>query len=229
MLLLDDCFTNFNYPEVGKAAVELLEASGFEVRLADHRCCGRPMMSHGLLEDTREVAAHNVREFDQLAGGDTQIVGCEPSCLLTLREEYPELVPGKAAQRVAAKAVMLEEFLQQLSDRDELDIDWQPLEREVLYHGHCHQKAHIGTQATLRTLQLVPGQRVEEVNSGCCGMAGSFGFEKGHYEIPAVNSAAADTEIAVSGVSCRQQIDHFTNRTARHVAEILRDSLKDSR
>ena len=239
VLLLDDCFTNFNYPEVGKAAVELLEASGFEVRLADHRCCGRPMMSHGLLEDTREVAAHNVREFDQLAGGDTQIVGCEPSCLLTLREEYPELVPGKAAQRVAAKAVMLEEFLQQLSDRDELDIDWQPLEREVLYHGHCHQKAHIGTQATLRTLQLVPGQRVEEVNSGCCGMAGSFGFEKGHYEIsqkigserlfPAVNSAAADTEIAVSGVSCRQQIDHFTNRTARHVAEILRDSLKDSR
>lgn len=148
-------------------------------------------------------------------------------------------MPGSAAKRVAAKALMLEEFLQELADRNELDIDWQPLERNVLYHGHCHQKAQIGTRATVRTLRLVPGQRVEEINSGCCGMAGSFGFEKGHYEIsqkigaerlfPAVNSATSDTEIAVSGVSCRQQVDHFTNRTARHVAEILCDSLKDSR
>ncbi len=238
VVLLDDCFMNFNYPEVGKSAVALLESAGYEVRLADHRCCGRPMLSHGLLEDTREAAVHNVRELDSVASGDTQIVGCEPSCLLTLREEYPELVPGDEAKRVAAKAVMLEELLQQLAGRGELDIDWQPLERDVLYHGHCHQKAQIGTRATLRTLELVPGQRVEEINSGCCGMAGSFGFEKGHYEIsnkigaerlfPAVNSAGADTEIAVSGVSCRQQIDHFTNRTARHVAEILCDSLKDS-
>ncbi len=239
VVLLDDCFMNFNHPEVGRAAVALLEAAGFEVVLADHRCCGRPMLSHGLLDDGREAAAHNVRELNRRARGGAQIVGCEPSCLLTLREEYPDLIPGGEARRIAAKAVMLEEFLQQLSDRDELDIDWQPTERKVLYHGHCHQKAHMGTQATLRTLDLVPGQSAEEIDAGCCGMAGSFGFEKGHYEIsekigaerlfPAVNSAASETEIAVSGVSCRQQIDHFTNRTARHVAEILCDSLKAAR
>ncbi len=238
VVLMDDCFMQFNYPQVGQAAVEILEAAGFEVRLADHRCCGRPMLSHGLLDDARAVAEHNVREFDRHASQGVPVVGCEPSCLLTLSEEYPDLVPGDAARRVAGEALMLEEFLKRLADRNELDIDWQRLDRDVLFHGHCHQKAQIGTQATLDVLRLVPGQTVTEINSGCCGMAGSFGFEKGHYEIsqkigserlfPAVDAAGAQTQIAVCGVSCRQQIDHFTGRQARHVAEILRDSLKDT-
>ncbi len=236
VVLLDDCFLNYNYPEVGRAAVELLEASGHEVLLADKRCCGRPMLSKGLLRDAREAAEHNVRELDGYATRGIPIVGCEPSCLLTLRDEYRDLVTDEAADRVAGSAFMLDEFLVRLANQGDLSDMWEAGAKDVVFHGHCHQKAHIGSAPSLEALRLVPGRMVQEVDSGCCGMAGSFGFEKGHYEIsrkigaerlfPAVEAAGRDTEIAVSGVSCRQQIDHFTSRKARHVAEILRDSLK---
>ncbi len=236
VVLFDDCFLNYNYPEVGRAAVEVLEAAGLEVHLAEKKCCGRPMLSKGLIEDAREVAQHNVREFEQYADAGVPVVGCEPSCLLTLRDEYAELIPGEAPKKVAANAWMLDEFLVKLAAEGKLDLPLKTTERKVLFHGHCHQKAHIGSKPSLDALRLVPGQTVEEVNSGCCGMAGSFGFEKGHYEIsekigaerlfPAVESAQAETEIAVTGVSCRQQIDHFTSRRPRHVVEILRDSVE---
>ena len=237
-VLLDDCFLNYNYPQVGVAAVEILEAAGFEVVLADKVCCGRPMLSKGLLDDARAAAARNVRALDGFASRGTPIVGCEPSCLLTLRDEYLDLAPGDAARRVADAAVLIDEFLVRLSAEDRLDIDWTEARQRVLFHGHCHQKAAVGSRPSLDALRLVPGQFVEEVNSGCCGMAGSFGFEKGHYDVsrkigaerlfPAVEAAGPDTEIAVSGVSCRQQIDHFTSRRARHVAEVLRDRLGDA-
>ncbi len=236
-VLLDDCFLNYSYPQVGMAATDLLEAAGYTVRLADRRCCGRPMLSMGLLDEARAAAEHNVGELDAFASKGIPIIGCEPSCLLTLRDEYRDLVPGDASDRVANHALLLDEFLVQLAGRHELDVDWQPAEREVLFHGHCHQKAHVGTGPSLAAMKLVPGQSVREVNSGCCGMAGSFGFETDHYEIsqrigeerlfPAVESAEPETEIAVSGVSCRQQIEHFTSRKPRHVAEILRDSIGD--
>ena len=132
---------------------------------------------------------------------------------------------------------MLDEFLVGLSREGALDIAWKPGPIDVLFHGHCHQKAHIGSKPSLEALRLVPGMNAREVDSGCCGMAGSFGFETGHYEIseaigaerlfPAVEAAGATTEIAVSGVSCWQQIEHFTSRRPRHVAEVLRDCLGD--
>ena len=235
VILLDDCFLNHNYPEVGRAAVAILEAAGFAVRLADKRCCGRPMLSKGLLGEARSAAEHNIRELGKHAAAGTPIVGCEPSCLLTLRDEYIDLVPGEAAKTVAEHALMLDEFLVR---QDDLGIEWKDGKRRVLFHGHCHQKAQMGSQPSLDALRLVPGLTVEEVNSGCCGMAGSFGFEKGHYEIsrkigaerlfPAVEAAAPETEIAVSGVSCRQQIDHFTGRRARHLVEVLRDCIGNS-
>ena len=236
VVLFDDCFMQFNYPQVGKAAVELLEAAGYEVRLVPHRCCGRPMLSHGLLADAREAAEQNVNSLARPASQEVPIIGCEPSCLLTLREEYPELVSAPGTASVAARALMLEEFLADLHERGELDIPWRRLERKVVFHGHCHQKALIGTEPALHALRLVPGHQVEEVASGCCGMAGSFGFEKGHYEVsrkigaerlfPAVEAAARGAEIAVCGASCRQQIDHFTARRARHLAELLQDGLR---
>ena len=237
VVLLDDCFLNYNYPQVGKAAVRILEAAGFEVLLADKRCCGRPMLSKGLLDAARTAAEHNVRELERFASEGIPIVGCEPSCLLTLRDEYRDLVKGEQVGRVAGHAWMLDEFLVRLDRRGELDIEWKAGGRDVLFHGHCHQKAHIGSRPSLDALRLVPGRKVQEVNSGCCGMAGSFGFEKGHYEIsrkigserlfPAVESASPETAIAVSGASCRQQIDHFTGRTALHLVEVLRESLRD--
>ena len=235
VVLLDDCFMNYNYPQVGKAAVEVLEASGFEVKLANKRCCGRPMLSKGLLDDACDVARHNVQELHQYASKDIPIVGCEPSCLLTLRDEYIDMVPGDAARTVASKSFLIDEFLLQQASLDKPGLNWQQTGHPVLFHGHCHQKAMVGSRPSLDALKLIPGQQVQEINSGCCGMAGSFGFEKEHYDIsykigaerlfPAVESAGAGTEIAVSGVSCRQQINHFTSRQAKHVIEILRDNL----
>ncbi len=235
VVLLDDCFLNYNYPQVGRAAVSILESAGHEVRLANKVCCGRPMLSKGLLDEARDAAAHNIREFDRISSDGVPIIGCEPSCLLTLRDEYLDLVEGAAPKRVASRALLLDEFLVQLAREDRLDIQWNGRQRKVLFHGHCHQKAHIGSRPTLEALRLVPGLTPHEVNSGCCGMAGSFGFETGHYEIsqkigaerlfPAVEAADPNTEIAVSGVSCRQQIEHFTDRHPRHIAEILADCL----
>ena len=125
-----------------------------------------------------------------------------------------------------------------LKQQGKLNLDFSETRKEVLFHGHCHQKAHIGSAPSLEALRLVPGLSVSEVNSGCCGMAGSFGFEKEHYELskkiggqrlfPAVEEVANETEIAVTGVSCRQQISHFTDRTPRHVVEILRDAVLES-
>ena len=234
-VLLDDCFLNYNYPEVGRAAVAILEASGYEVVLTDQRCCGRPMLSKGLLDDAHAAAQHNVETLDQHAARGVPVIGCEPSCLLTLRDEYPDLVGGESAARVARHAFLLDEFLVRLANRGELDLRWKAGAKSVLFHGHCHQKAHVGSAPSLQALRLIPDLEVREADTGCCGMAGSFGFEKGHYEIsrkigaerlfPAVEAAGTETEIAVSGVSCRQQIDHFTSRTARHVAEVLGDSL----
>ncbi len=234
--LFADCFLEWNYPQVGRAAVELLEAAGFEVVLAEKTCCGRPAISKGLLEDAREKAERNVRSLERYAEEGIPVVGCEPSCLLTLRDEYADLVQGEAVEKVAANAFLLDELLVQRAAAGELKLNLEGGPKKVLVHGHCHQKAHTGTSATLAALEMIPGCEVSEVNSGCCGMAGSFGFEKEHYEIsekigrerlfPAVEAADTDTEIAVTGVSCRQQIGHFTKRKPRHAIEILRDAVR---
>ena len=243
VVLFHDCFLNYNYPQVGHAATELLEAAGFEVVLANKKCCGRPMISKGLIDDAKEVARHNVRELGPYVKQGIPVLGCEPSCLLTLRDDYLDLVEGagvagSAVQGVASNSWMVDEFLVQLKQQGKLNLDFSETRKEVLFHGHCHQKAHIGSAPSLEALRLVPGLSVSEVNSGCCGMAGSFGFEKEHYELskkiggqrlfPAVEEVANETEIAVTGVSCRQQISHFTDRTPRHVVEILRDAVLES-
>ncbi len=235
VVLLDDCFLSYNYPQVGQAAVEVLERAGFQVVLARLECCGRPMISKGLLGQARQAARRNLAALAPLVDQGAALVGCEPSCLLTFRDEYLDLVDGPEAERVARRAYLLEEFLCRLLDAGQLDLKFSNRPKKLLVHGHCHQKAHIGTASTLRALRLPPGYEVSEVNSGCCGMAGSFGFEKEHYEIsrtianlrlvPAVNAAAADTEIVITGVSCRQQIGHFTSRKPRHAVELLREAL----
>jgi Fe-S oxidoreductase len=232
IVLFDDCFLSYNYPQVGRAATELLEKAGFEVVLARRECCGRPMISKGLLEDARVAARRNVEALAPLVEQGAVIVGCEPSCLLTLRDEYLDLLSGPQVRHVAAASFLFEEFL--TKRRPGLRFRESP--RKVLVHGHCHQKAHIGTASTLQALRLVPGLEASEINSGCCGMAGSFGFEKEHYDIsrtiaeqrliPAIRAAPADAEIVITGVSCRQQISHFTNRRPRHAVEVLREAME---
>ncbi len=233
VVLFHDTFVTYNQPSIGRAAVELLEAAGYRVALADKKCCGRPLISKGMLAEAREHAAWNVARLAPWAARGVAIVGLEPSCLLTLRDEWVDLLRTDAARLVARQAFLLEEFLQRERGRG-LELRFAAAGRTALLHGHCHQKALVGTAPTVAALRWA-GYEVSEVDSGCCGMAGSFGFEREHYDIsvalgnrrlaPAVKAAPADTVVVAPGVSCRQQIDHLTGRRALHPAEALRDAL----
>jgi Fe-S oxidoreductase len=230
LVFLADSFTSFTEPSVPRAAIELLEAAGWTVWLAT-ACCGRASLSKGLVDQARDRARNLV---DRVAGRGP-VVGVEPSCLLTLRDEYPAILPGDSrAQTVAAAARLPEELLLQAIADGRLAL--RPMAgTRILFHGHCHQKAVAGTAATVALLRAIPGAEVTEVDAGCCGMAGSFGFEAEHYGLsmrigelrlfPAVRAEPATTVIAASGVSCRQQIAHGTGRAARHPLEIVRSAL----
>jgi Fe-S oxidoreductase len=234
VVLFHDTFVTYNTPEVGRAAVELLEAAGYGVELVDRKCCGRPLISKGMLEEARRHAEWNVARLQPWVARGVSVVGLEPSCLLTLRDEYVELVRTEEARQVARSSFLLEEFLLRERSRG-LALQFRDGPRRALLHGHCHQKALVGTGPTVATLAWA-GFEVTEVDSGCCGMAGSFGFEKEHYDIsvtlgnrrlaPTVKAQPADTEIVAPGISCRQQIEHLAGRRARHPAEVLREALR---
>ncbi len=235
VVLFNDTYLTYNYPELGRAAVKVLEAAGFEVALADKKCCGRPMISKGLLHKAKENAAYNVDRLVPYAEQGIPIVGLEPSCILTFRDEYPDLLDDPRAARLAAGTFLIEEFLLGLHEKGRLRLPLRAGAKSVMLHGHCHQKALVGSNPSLQLLRLLPGARVDEIDSGCCGMAGSFGYEKEHYEMslaignrrlfPAVRAADPACEIVAAGVSCRQQIAHGTGRRARHLVEVLADAL----
>jgi Fe-S oxidoreductase len=234
VVLFHDTFNNFNTPNVAMAATLLLERAGYRVRLSNKRCCGRPMISKGMLREARDNATWNVDQLAPYAEKNVPIVGLEPSCLLTLRDEYPEFLRSVAARRVAENSFLLEEFLLRELGGGRLSLKFDGNGRKALLHGHCHQKALVGSAPTISMLKTA-GFDVSEIDSGCCGMAGSFGFEKEHYDLslkignrrlgPAVKAAAADVQIIAPGISCRQQIEHLTGRKARHPAEVLLEAM----
>ncbi len=234
VVLFADTFLRYNYPEIGRAAVTLLERLGYDIIVPPVTCCGRPMISKGLLRTARARAERNVRTLLPYAAAGIPIVGCEPSCILTFRDEVPDLLPGEDTRMIAAQALLIDEFLARHAQAQ----GWpapaaatagRPRPR-VLFHGHCHQKAIVGTAPALTVLRAA-GFQAEPVDSGCCGMAGSFGFEREHYDIslamgerrllPAVRRAPAEAEIVAMGVSCRQQIAHGAGRRAKHLVELL--------
>ncbi|WP_326808713.1 FAD-binding protein [Streptomyces sp. NBC_01775] len=236
LTFLADSFTTYTEPAIGRAAIELLEHAGWRVRLESRGCCGRSSLSKGLVDDARAKAAHLARLLTEESAPGSPVVGCEPSCLMTLRDEHKALLPGDpAVQDLAGRVRQVEELLVEAIDEGRLRLrdDVWPAGRRVLYHGHCHQKAEVGTAATVALLSRIPGAQVEEVDAGCCGMAGSFGFESEHYDLsmtvgqdrlfPAVNAEPPDTVIAATGVSCRQQVHHGTHRRARHPLELVRE------
>jgi len=238
LIFLADSFTTFTEPSVPRAAIELLELAGWRVRLEDAGCCGRASLSKGLVDAARRMAAGLAGRLSEAAGRGVPVVGVEPSCLLTLRDEYAALLPGDpAAQALAAAARLPEELLLAAVAEGRLVLppDSAVSGRRIVFHGHCHQKAIAGTAATTALLRSIPGADVVEVDAGCCGMAGSFGFEAEHYELsmgigelrlfPAIRAEAKETIIAATGVSCRQQIAHGTGRPARHPLEIIRQAL----
>jgi FAD/FMN-containing dehydrogenase/Fe-S oxidoreductase len=241
VVLFVDTFTEYQHPEVGQAAVEVLEAGGWKVELVPrHVCCGRPMISKGLLHRARASAQAVMEALDPWAARGVPIVGLEPSCLLTLRDEYLDLFPDDArAQRVGRGALLLEEFLTQDDGTGQprgkrIRLDPQPM--PVRLHGHCHAKSLVGSQPMLEMLRLAYPDTTE-IDSGCCGMAGSFGYEAEHYDLsmaigrqrlfPAVSEGqSAGARIAAAGASCRAQIQDGAGVEARHPVQLLAEALR---
>jgi len=235
VVLLDDCFTTYNSPDVGIAAVRVLEAAGYRVGLTSLRCCGRPAISKGLLKLGRDLARENVEKLLPYARQGTPILGCEPSCLVTLVDEYRDFRLGPAADEVARACSLVDAFV---ADPERApDLTFTRKEGRVLLHGHCQQKAVIGTSGTLAALRRIPGLDVRELDSGCCGMAGSFGYELGHYDVSValanrvlLPAAAADptARLVAPGFSCRSQLHGLAGIEAVHPIQILAERLDGS-
>jgi len=236
VVLLDDCFTTYNDPEVGVAAVRVLEAAGYRVVLAGLECCGRPAISKGMLDRARTLAQENVERLVPYAKAGIPILGCEPSCLVTLLDEYREFRLGSAAEEVAKAARLVDAFVGDRACAPNLPL--APRAARVLVHGHCQQKAVVGTAGTIAALRRVPDLELKELDSGCCGMAGSFGYEYGHYElsvalanrvlIPAIKADPA-CQLIAPGFSCRSQIRSLTGIAALHPVSILAEQLAKTR
>jgi Fe-S oxidoreductase len=230
VLLLDDCFTTYNTPSIGRAAVTVLEAAGYRVELAGLRCCGRPAISKGLLGLGRELARENVAKLVGHARRGVPIVGLEPSCLMTLVDEYRDFRIGPDADLVAKSAVLVDAFIAENGG----GLEFTSQLRRVLLHGHCQQRALVGTAGTIAALKLVPGLEVTELDSGCCGMAGSFGYELGHFEVskalaervilPAV-AADPEARLVAPGFSCRSQVHGLADIEAVHPVELLAEAI----
>ena len=234
-----DEFTNYNDTAVGIKAIRLLQSLGYQVMTTHHEVSGRSFLSKGLLRKARNIAECNVRIFTELVSEDIPLVGLEPSAILGFRDEYPELVGREMAadaRKLAAHALTLEEFLEGEMDKGLIPANrFTKVKRHIKLHGHCQQKAISTTGSTLKVLSWPAGYTVEEIPSGCCGMAGSFGYEKEHYDLsmkvgelvlfPTIRKTVEGVLIAAPGTSCRHQIKDGTGRRAQHPAEILYDAL----
>ena len=241
--LFADEFTNHQEAELGLTFVRLLNRLGYKVEIPKHVESGRAAISKGCLRLAKKLAIKNVTLLKDVVSADAPLIGIEPSCILSFRDEYPDLVPQEMrddAKKLAANCLLFDEFLTREARNGRIDTDaFRELDADIWLHGHCHQKSLIGVGASAEMLRLIPGARVHVIPSGCCGMAGSFGYEKEHYEtsmaigemvlFPTVRKAAESPEktlVAAPGTSCRQQILDGTGFKAQHPVEILFNSLK---
>jgi Fe-S oxidoreductase len=240
-VLFVDCFSRWFEPENAYAARAVLEAGGYTV-LEDTSsrplCCGRTFLSAGLVEQAREEMSRLVAALGQHSERGVPIIGIEPSCILTLRDELRAVLKGPAVEALAQQAVLFEEFLAGEARSGKLRLTFQQKGPRTAYlHGHCHQKAFGAIPDVVAALQLVPELSVKVIESSCCGMAGAFGYERQHYDIsmrmaelnllPAVRTAPADALIVADGTSCRHQIDDGAQRKAVHVARVLASALSE--
>jgi Fe-S oxidoreductase len=230
-----DTFTNYMTPDIGLAAVDVLGAAGVAARMVPHRCCGRPLISQGLLDDARKLAAANADALYDAASRGERIVFLEPSCLSAVREDAPALLrgdPQRKARVVAGACVLFEDFV----EHECRDLPLQPGPQRVLLHGHCHQKAMGLMPSAHALLARIPSCTTVDLDAGCCGMAGSFGYTHDHYDVsqaigerkllPAARSLGPGTVLAAAGTSCRHQVQHFTGVQAMHPALLIHASME---
>ena len=230
-VVFNDTFTNYYNPGVGVAGAKMLQRAGCAPTLAPNVCCGRPLISQGLLGEARELAARNAEALAPAAEQGAALVFFEPSCLSAVREDAPALLRGDAARkarRVAESAVLFEEFVDRIWPSD-LALSSGP--STILLHGHCHQKAMGLLAPAMRLLGRIPGANVVDLDAGCCGMAGSFGYLRDNFDVsraigerrllPAARALQPGAVLVASGVSCRHQVEDFTSARAVHPAELL--------
>ncbi|NVK07822.1 MAG: FAD-binding protein [Tenacibaculum sp.] len=235
--IFNDEFTNYYDTEIGKDAVVVLEKLGYEVKTVDHEESGRSYISKGFLKEAKEITNNNITIFKELISEETPLVGIEPSAILTFRDEYLRLADDKiSAKKLSENCFTIEEFLANEHANGSIDTTKFSNEtKELKIHGHCHQKALSSTHASFSILNIPKNYKVTIMNTGCCGMAGSFGYEKEHYKVsmqvgedtlfPKVRNCSVDTEIVAAGTSCRHQIYDGTKRLAKHPVTILREAL----
>jgi Fe-S oxidoreductase len=245
VVLLVDTFDRYYEPDNARAARAVLEAAGYQVKLIQPLdgkhplCSGRTFLTMGLVDEARFEARRMLGALGPYVQRGVPVIGLEPSCLLTLRDEFKSMLPGEETNALSECAMLLEEFLAQQHRADKLQLKLKPLSvKRALVHGHCHQKAFATMDAMQQTLALIPELEVEVIDSGCCGMAGAFGFEAGHYEIsmkmaelnllPAVRAVSGDTLLIANGTSCRHQIRDGARRESHHIAVVLQDALQGS-
>jgi Fe-S oxidoreductase len=233
VMLFNDTFMNYYDPEIGMAALEVLEKGGCAVTVVRPGCCGRPFISQGLLAQARSHAAKIIEGLFPAATRGMKILFCEPSCLSAVKEDAPSLLRGeeqRKARVVAGACQTFEEFAATL------DLSFQPVPGKILLHGHCHQKSMGLLPATMGLLSRIPSKGLADLDAGCCGMAGSFGYHKRHYDIshaianrkllPAVESMNPGDILVAPGVSCRHQIRDFSQGAAVHPAVLIRSVLQ---
>lgn len=237
-LLFNDTFTNYYEPAIGLAGADVLERLGLEVEPARNVCCGRPLISQGLLAEAQQLAAVNADRLYASAASGRPLVFFEPSCLSAIREDAPALLRGEAQRRalvVAEQSVLFEELVERELQSGGHDAMIGPGPSRVVLHGHCHQKAMGKVAPAIALLARIPGATVVDLDSGCCGMAGSFGYSRDHFDVsraigerrlfPAVRALGRDAVLVASGVSCRHQVADFTGTRALHPAELVRSLL----
>jgi Fe-S oxidoreductase len=232
--LFNDTFTNHYDPQIGIAALEVLERADSKVTVARPSCCGRPQISQGLLKEARDHASKVVEGLYPIARRGEKILFLEPSCLSAVKEDAPSLLRGeekRKAETVAAACILFDEYA------STLDLPLQPRPGRILLHGHCHQKSMGMLPATVALLSRIPSASVVDLDAGCCGMAGSFGYDKHHYDVsraiadrklvPAAKSMREGDVLVAPGTSCRHQIADFAGKTAVHPAVLIRSLLTD--
>ncbi|MDB5247668.1 MAG: FAD-binding protein [Segetibacter sp.] len=237
--LFCDEFTNYNDTEIGIKAILLLEKLGYEVMLPKHGESGRAWLSKGLLRDAKKIAQKNVSMLSKVVSEDAPLVGIEPSAILTFRDEYPDLADDdqlEVTQELSSNTYLIDEFITKEIAKGNISKEQFTKEQKLIkLHGHCQQKAWNALAASVHMLSLPENYKVETIPSGCCGMAGSFGYEKEHYDIsmqigelvllPTVRQQPDDVIIAAPGTSCRHQIKDGTKKIAKHPVEILYEAL----
>ncbi|MGC2198769.1 MAG: heterodisulfide reductase-related iron-sulfur binding cluster, partial [Stellaceae bacterium] len=240
VVLLVDTFNRYFEPENARVAERVLRRAGYRVVSPDPPggrplCCGRTFLSAGLVEEARREARRMLDALAPHVAAGRPVIGLEPSCLLTLRDEFPAILPGAQTKALAGCAKLFEEFVESEGAAGHFQLPLGSMEgRTAMLHGHCHQKAFNTVGAAVKALQLIPGLTVETFDSTCCGMAGSFGYEAEHYEmslrigelgvLPKMRAAPPDTMLVANGTSCRHQIADAAKREARHLVRILDDA-----